>query len=290
MNVGFLFPGQGAQYIGMGKDLYDKYDTVKKTYNKVKEIVRKDIAKIAFEGPEDVLNETQNNQLAILTMSLSILEIFKENDIRIKAPKISAGLSLGEYTALINSNIISFEDGVRLVQKRGECMQKFLPEGEWQMAAVMGISDLEVENICKKIKSGFVTPANYNYNGQIVISGEKKAVLEAGRIAKEIGAKKIVFLKTTGPFHTEKLMKAADAFKGELEKVKINKINSKVIKNLDGEVYKNTDNVRNILTKHIISPVKFSKTIENMLSEGIDTFIEIGPRKNTDWFCKENSK
>lgn len=275
MKIGFLFPGQGSQGVGMGKDIYDEYEIARKVYNDAQKITGIDIAKLSFEGPEETLNETKNTQLAILTMSLAILEILKKENI---VCEISAGLSLGEYTALINSNVLSFEEGMKLVQKRGEYMQNLLPQGDWQMAAIMGMSEEQVAEVCNKVKSGFVVPANYNCVGQIVVSGEKKAVLEAEEIAKEMGAKKVRVLKTAGPFHTEKLIESSNALRKELEKVTINNFDIKVIKNIDGEVYKNTDNVRDILAKHIISPVRFTKTLENMLKEGVDTFIEIGPR------------
>lgn len=283
MKIGFLFPGQGSQSIGMGKDLYEKYEVVRKIYDKVQEITGIDIAKISFEGPEEKLNETKYTQLAILTESLAILEILKEKNIK---PEISAGLSLGEYTALINSGVLSFEEGVKLVQKRGEYMQNLLPKGDWQMAAIMGLTEEQVEEVCKKVKSGFVVPANYNCVGQIAISGEKQAIEEAEVIAKEMGARKVRVLKTAGPFHTEKLLDSSNALRRELENVTINKFETKVIKNLDGEFYNDTDDVKDILAKHIINPVRFSKTLENMLNNGIDTFIEIGPGKTLSGFVK----
>lgn len=283
MKIGFLFPGQGSQSIGMGKDLYEKYEVVKEIYNKVQETTGIDIAKISFEGPEEKLNETKYTQLAILTESLAILEILKQNEIR---AEITAGLSLGEYTALINSGVLSFEEGVKLVQKRGEYMQELLPSGDWQMAAIIGLTEEQVEEVCRKVKKGFVVPANYNSVDQIAISGEKEAVLEAEGIAKEMGAKKVIILKTAGPFHTEKLLDSSNALRKELKNVTINKFNTKVIKNLDGEIYKDTDNVKDILAKHIISPVRFSKTLQNMVDNDIDTFIEIGPGKTLTGFLK----
>lgn len=286
MKIGFLFPGQGAQSVGMGKDIYEKYSVSKNVYDKVQEITGVDIAKISFEGPEEVLNETKYTQIAILTMSLAILEVLKSNNIE---AEISAGLSLGEYSALIYSKVLSFEEGVKLVQKRGEYMQEFLPEGDWQMAAILGLTDEEVETVCKKVKSGFVVPANYNCIGQIAISGEKEAVLEAESIAKEMGAKKVRVLKTAGPFHTQKLSKASEALRKELDNIEIHKFNSKVIKNLDGAMYNEKDDIRDILAKHIINPVRFSKTLENMLAEGIDTFIEIGPGKTLSGFVKRTN-
>lgn len=283
MKIGFLFPGQGAQSIGMGKDIYEKYKEIQEIYNNVQEITGIDIAKISFEGPEDKLNETKYTQLAILTMSLSILSILKREHIN---AEVSAGLSLGEYSALIYSGAISFEEGIKLVQKRGEYMQNLLPKGEWQMAAIIGMNEKQVEKVCQKVKSGFVVPANYNCTGQIAISGEKEAVLEAESIAKEMGAKKVRVLKTAGPFHTEKLIDSSNALRKELESVTINKFNTKVVKNLDGEFYKDTDNVKEILAKHIINPVRFSKTLQTMINEGIDTFIEIGPGKTLSGFVK----
>ncbi len=286
MKIGFLFPGQGSQSVGMGKDIYEEYEIAKKVYDKVQELTGIDIAKISFEGPEEILNETKYTQLAILSMSLAILEILKEN--RIFAD-ISAGLSLGEYTALINSEAISFEDGVKIVQKRGEYMQNLLPEGDWQMAAIMGMTDEQVEEVCKKIKSGFVVPANYNSPGQVVISGDKQAILEAEEIAKGMGAKKVRVLKTAGPFHTEKLIDSANSLKKELEKIQINDFKTKVIKNLDGIEYTKNDDVKDILVKHIINPVRFSKTLKNMLKNGVDTFIEIGPGKTLSGFVKRTN-
>lgn len=286
MNIGFLFPGQGSQSIGMGKDIYEEYEDARKIYSQVKNITGIDIAKISFEGPEDILNETKYTQLAILTESLAILEILKNNNI---TANILAGLSLGEYTALIDSKALMFEEGIRIVQKRGEYMQNLLPNGEWQMAAIIGLNDNEVEDVCKKVTSGFVVPANYNSVGQVAISGEKEAINEAEKIAKEMGAKKVRVLKTAGPFHTEKLIESSKALRKELENITIHKFETKVIKNIDGEMYKDTDEVKDILARHIINPVKFTKTIQNMLNNGIDTFIEIGPRKNIIGICKKST-
>lgn len=283
MKIGFLFPGQGAQSVGMGKDIYEKYDSARKVYDKVKELTGIDIAKISFEGPEDELNQTKYTQLAILTMSLAILEVLKENKIE---AEISAGLSLGEYSALIYSKAIDFEQGIKLVQKRGEYMQELVPAGEWLMAAVMGMTEEQVEDVCKRVKNGFVVPANYNCIGQIAISGEKSGVEEAEIIAKEMGAKKVRVLKTAGPFHTEKLTDSSNALRKELEKIDVRKFNTKVIKNIDGEPYKEKDDVKDILAKHIISPVRFAKTINTMLENGIDTFIEVGPGKTLSGFVK----
>lgn len=283
MKIAFLFPGQGSQVVGMGKDIYQEYEIVQKLYSQIHKITGVDIATITFEGPKEELDKTQNTQLAILTMSLGILKILEENNIN---AEVSAGLSLGEYTALIYSGCLSLDEGVKLVCKRGELMHNLLPKGNWKMAAIMGLSGKQIEEVCNNVKSGFVVPANYNSETQIVLSGEEIAVLEAESIAKQTGAKKVAILNTAGPFHTEKLVDASNALREYLNNVNINSFKTKVIKNLDGKLYNDSDDVREILSKHIINPVMFSKTLENMIKEGIDTFIEIGPGKTLSGFAK----
>ena len=287
MKIGYLFPGQGAQSLGMGKDIYEKYDVAKEVYKKVQELTGIDVAKITFEN-EELLNQTQYTQICILTMSLAILEILKQNEIQ---AEISSGLSLGEYTALINSGVLSFEDGIRLVKKRGEYMQKLVPEGEWLMAAVLGMEEEKVIEVCKlaneKSTENFVVPVNFNCPGQIVISGNKAGVETAEVIAKEQGVRKVRTLKTSGPFHTEKLKKASEALKKDLEQVKFNQFNNTVVKNIDGTEYKETDDIKDILAKHIISPVKFTAVLQKMLDLGVDTFVEVGPGKTLSGFIKK---
>lgn len=283
MKIGFLFPGQGAQSIGMGKDLYENYQEVRDIYENVHKITGVDIKKITFDGTEQELSKTQNTQIAVLTMSLAILKLLEKKGIN---AEISAGLSLGEYTALIYSKCISFEDGVELVKKRGEYMQNLLPKGDWAMAAILGLEDEKVEEVCKKVVDGFVVPVNYNTQGQVVISGEKTAVEQAEIIAKEMGARKVRILKTSGPFHTKKLIEASNALRKDLEKININKFKTKVVKNINGDIYKDEENIKDILAEHMISPVKFSKCLETMLKMGIDTFVEIGPGKTLSGFVK----
>ena len=285
----FLFPGQGAQTVGMGKDFYEKYEEVRNIYNKVSEISGMDIRKICFEGPEEELMKTENTQLAILTTSLAILEVLKLHNIN---AEIATGLSLGEYTALIYSGIISFEDGIKLIKKRGYYMQHLLPNKKFEMAAVIGLNSSKIEEVCKQIeKTGkFITPANYNCKIQTVISGEECAINEATIKLKELGAKRVIPLKTSGPFHTKKLEKAKEEYSKELDKITFNKGKVKVIKNIDGNYYLENENLKQILAEHIVNPVRFDKSIELMKSENIDEYIEIGPGKALTGFIKKDLK
>lgn len=284
MKIGFLFPGQGAQCVGMGKDLYDEYEEYRNVYEKVKTLTGVDVADITFNSQEEILSQTKNTQICILTMSLAILELLNKENIKCFA---SCGLSLGEYAALINSGAISFEDGIKTVKTRGELMQNLCPEGTWSMAAILGLDEESVSSVCNEITSGFVAPANFNCPGQIVISGEKIAVDEAIEKLKALGAKRALELKTSGPFHTKMLENASKELKKKLENVQINSFESKVIKNIDGKEYLENDDVKDILSKHIINPVRFEQSLRTMIDMGVDTFVEIGPGKTLSGFVKK---
>lgn len=288
MKIGLLFPGQGSQSLGMGKDLYVKYEEYRNVYNKVKYITGIDIAKISFEN-EELLNQTKYTQLAILTMSLAILEVLKLNKNIELNEEYLAGLSLGEYSALVRSGYISFEDGIKIVKSRGILMQDMCPKGDWAMAAVMGLDEQTLNEICTNI-AGFVKPANFNTFGQIVVTGDRKGIDELMVKAKENGAKRVIELNTSGPFHTKKLNDAARELRKELDNIEFKTPKGKVIKNLDGKAYKENDDLREILQKHIVSSVRFEDSIKNMLENGVDTFIEIGPGKTLTGFVKRINK
>lgn len=289
MKTAFLFPGQGAQVIGMGKDICEKYEEANKIYEQASKILKKDIKKMCFEGTEEELNKTQNTQIGIAVTSLAILEVLKSRGVR---ADVSVGLSLGEYVALIYSGYISFEEGMKLLDRRGFYMGNYLPEGNFEMAAVIGLDSSVIEGVCEKVRKNgkFVVPANYNYSGQTVISGESEGIEEAIIELNNLNAKRVIKLKTSGPFHTEKLNKARELFSGELEKVKFSINENKVIKNVDGEFYRENDNIKDILANHIVSPVRFDKAIEKMRTEGIDTYVEIGPGKSLSGFVKKELK
>ena len=288
MKTAFLFPGQGAQAVGMGKDIYEKYEEARKIYEEAEKISGIDVKEICFNGPEEELMKTENTQIAILTTSLAILKILEAKGIK---AEVAVGLSLGEYAALIYGGYITFEDGIKLIQKRGYYMGNFLPDEEYSMAAVIGLESSKIEEICNEINQTgkFVVPANYNCSVQTAISGTNEAVDIAIEKLKEAGARKVVKLKTSGPFHTEKLEKAKELYEKELENVEFKKGNGvKVIKNLDGKIYTEKDNLKEILAKHIISPVRFDKAIEYMKNEKIERFIEIGPGKTLTGFIKKD--
>lgn len=291
MKRAFLFPGQGSQVVGMGKDIYENYSESKEIFDKASKITGIDVCSLCFDGPQEKLNQTEYTQIAILTTSLAILEILNKKGI---TPKIAVGLSLGEYVALVCGKYISLEDAISLIQKRGYFMQHSVAEGEFQMVAVIGLESSKIEEICKQMqeKGKFVVPANYNYSMQTVLSGTKQEVEEIQEILKQNGAKKVIPLKTSGPFHTEKLEKAKQEYQKELEKITFlqGDPNIKVIKNMDGTYYTGQDDFVKILTNHIVSPVRFDKAIKDMEQEGIEQYIEIGPGKALTGFIKKENR
>ena len=290
MKRAFLFPGQGAQVVGMGKDIYEKYDEAKKIYDEASRISGIDVKKLCFEGPEEELNRTENTQIAILTTSLAILEVLKEKGIE---ADMATGLSLGEYGALIYAGMISFKDGIKLIQKRGYYMENLLPNQKFSMAAIIGLDAEKIEEVCQEIakENKFIVVANYNCSVQTVISGQEDAIEEAMKILKAQGAKRAMKLNTSGPFHTIKLEKAKEAYEKELVNIDFH-LNTKVkvIKNIDGTYYTENDNIKEILANHIISPVRFDKAIKLIEQEQVEEYIEIGPGRTLTGFVKKDNK
>lgn len=291
MKIAFMFPGQGAQTVGMGKDLYDKYEEIREVYKKASEISGKDIAELTFNSTMEELSKTENTQLAIATMSLGILKVLENKGIN---PEITVGLSLGEYPALISGGYLSFEDGITLLKHRGYLMGNKVEPGNYSMAAIIGLDSKIIEEVCSEIaeKGMFISPANYNYSGQTVISGEEEAINLAIEDLKEKGAKRALKLATGGPFHTTKLNEAKELYTEKLKEIKFNTEapKAKVIKNLDGTFYNENDDMVDVLSRHIVSSVRFDKAIKTMQDYGIDTYVEIGPGKTLTGFVRKENK
>ncbi|MBE3579202.1 MAG: ACP S-malonyltransferase [Caldanaerobacter subterraneus] len=284
MKIAFIYPGQGAQYAGMGKEIYEKYEEAKEIFERADEALGFNISKLCFEGPEEELMKTENTQPAILTVSVALTRVLQKRGVK---PDVTAGLSLGEYSSLVLAEALDFEDAVRLVKKRGKYMQEVVPEGVGTMAAILGLPNEEVEEICRIASEvGVVEPANYNCPGQLVVSGEVKAVERAVELAKERGAKKAVVLAVSAPFHCSMLKEAGELLAKELEKVEIKDLMVPVISNVTAD-YVQKDKVKELLIKQVSHPVLWEQSVRKMVEDGVDTFIEIGPGKTLSGFVKK---
>lgn len=283
--VALVFPGQGAQYVGMAKDIYENNNTAKKVIDNACSALNMDLKTLMFEGSEEELSKTENTQPAIVTHSIAVLEALKK-EINLKYDAC-LGLSLGEYSALVAAEAIDFKDAVSLVKKRGIYMQETVPVGEGGMAAILGLDRERVEEIINSIDDGIVEVANYNSPGQIVISGESEKIDDAIMKFRENGAKRAVRLNVSGPFHSSMLKEAGVKLSKELDKVCINKPSINVVSNVNAGYYQNSG--KDLLVKQVSSSVLWEDSIDRLLDEGYDTFIEIGPGKTLKGFIKKIS-
>lgn len=279
--IAFVFPGQGAQYTGMGKDFYENFDRAKEVFAVANKVSGMSMEELIFQENEK-LHITKYTQVAMLTVELSILKVLQEKGI---CSEVNAGLSLGEYSALVASGVMSVHDALELVVKRGAFMQEAVPTGG-AMTAVMGLSNDIIEKVCSETK-GIVSVANYNCPGQTVITGEEDAVNRAAESLKEAGAKRCIPLKVSGPFHSKMLEDAGKKLAEELEKVEIQEIEVPYITNVTADYVTDKKQVKDLLERQISSSVRWQQSVERMVSDGVDTFIEIGPKKTLTSFLKK---
>lgn len=281
----FLFPGQGAQYVGMAKDFYDKYDECRAVIDEAAGLLDFDLKHILFDENE-LINKTEYTQVAMLAAECCILKAVELKGIK---ADITAGLSLGEYAALVECGSLTFADAIKLVRKRGIYMENEVPAGQGTMAAVIALDAAVIEEICEKVTKETgktVSPANYNCPGQIVVSGVKEAVEAAEPLFKEAGAKLVSMLNVSGPFHSPMLKGAGDKLATELLGVDIKKPEIPYINNVAAEVVTDNADIKETLECQVYSPVRWQQTMEKMIADGVDTFYEIGPGKTLAGFMK----
>lgn len=276
--VAFIFPGQGSQKVGMGKDLIEAFQECKAVYDKADEQVGFALSEIILNGNDEDLTLTYHAQPAILTNSIAMLKKINEAGIK---PDFVAGHSLGEFTALVAAEAISFEDGVKLVNKRGLLMDKAVPVGEGAMAAVLFLAPEKIEEVISQVnkKGHAVGIANYNSPTQVVITGDAEGVQIASSLCKEAGAKRVLPLKVSGPFHSALMKPASEEFQNELGKINVEACTYPLVSNVTAEPITEASHIKELLVQQLFSPVKWNQSIQQLVELGVDTFVEIGPGK-----------
>jgi [acyl-carrier-protein] S-malonyltransferase len=273
--IAFVFPGQGSQAVGMGQDVYLSYPESKQVFQSADEALGFLLSELIFQGPEEELRKTYHTQPALLTTSMALYEAFKIKGVQ---ADYVAGHSLGEYSALVAAGALSFEDAVRIVRLRGQFMEKAVPGGQGAMAAVLGAERAALAQLCARISEevGSVEMANINSPGQIVVSGTKEGVQAVVEKGKEIGAKRVIPLEVSGPFHSSLMKPAASQLADELQKITILTPNIPVVANVTALPVEAPDRIRELLVEQVYSPVLWEDTVLWLISQGVDTFIEIG--------------
>lgn len=279
--IAFLYPGQGAQKAGMGADFYKKSEVAAWIYDRASDVLNIDMKQLCFEENE-LLDQTEYTQAAMVTTCLAMTRVIESRGLK---SDITAGLSLGEYTAIAVAGGMSDLDAIRLVRARGILMQNTVPQGEGAMCAVMGLDKKQIEDIVEPLEG--VTIANYNSPGQIVITGETLAVKEASALLKEGGARRVVPLNVSGPFHSPMLKPAGEKLAIELDKVSLRELRIPYVTNVSAEKIVNIHQTKELLKTQISSPVLWMQSIESMIQDGIDTFVEIGPGRTLAGFLKK---
>jgi [acyl-carrier-protein] S-malonyltransferase len=275
--IAFIFPGQGSQYVGMGKELYDNFSVAKQIFEEADDALHLSISGLCFNGPEEALKLTENTQPALLTTSIATLKVLQAEKGLI--PQFTAGHSLGEYSALVGSGAFTFAEAVKIVRLRGKFMQEAVPVGVGAMAAVLGMEREQVEKICEEVSSGEVlTPANFNCPGQIVIAGHAKAVERAIERVKKDG-KKAVPLPVSAPFHSPLMKPAGERLEKALEEISVSNLRIPVVTNVEAEVNTSKDRVKGLLVAQVSSPVRWEESMRKMIGKGIEQVLEIGPGK-----------
>ncbi len=286
--LAFVFAGQGAQAVGMGKELAENFACADKVFDEASEALGFDIKDMIWNGDSETLMITENTQPTIVTMSTAALRVLEEKGIK---PDVVAGLSLGEYTAHVASGSLKFADAVKLVKKRGKYMQEEVPVGVGAMAAIIALSQEDVEACCKAVSElGVCSPANLNCPGQIVVSGEVAAVDKCCELAKEKGAKRAMKLPVSAPFHCSMLIGAGEKLAVELENVEVSEMNIPVVTNVTADYVPSKDDIKRILVEQVSNSVKWEASIRKMIEDGVDTFVEVGPGKALSGFIKKISK